>query len=182
MLTESQLAERCNYIGASEAAACIGLDPYRQPLDVWLEKCGLMPAPDLSGKECVEAGNVFEPAIRGWASQRLGVPVDDWPRQAAQGEGGEGVSELIEPIDPTDAASAIRLIVQRWRECTQIANLAKKSTNQPLVEKTPGAVASLVEQIIEAAAYLSQGNDSDRESLAAAVAKVLCGQEGDLNT
>lgn len=76
MLTQEQLAERKGYIGASEAAAVCGLDAYRHPVDVWMEKTGRVDPPDLSDVECVEAGNVFEPAIRGWAAQRLGVKVN----------------------------------------------------------------------------------------------------------
>lgn len=76
MLTQEQLDERSGYLGASEAAAVLGLDPHRQAMDVWLEKTGRVPPVDLSDRECVEAGNVLEPAIRAWAAQRLGRRID----------------------------------------------------------------------------------------------------------
>lgn len=40
MLTEQQLEKRKSGIGASEAAAVLGLNKYRTPLQVWLEKTG----------------------------------------------------------------------------------------------------------------------------------------------
>lgn len=40
MLNDEQLALRRTGIGASEAAACLGLNKYRSPLDVWLDKTG----------------------------------------------------------------------------------------------------------------------------------------------
>lgn len=40
MLTDEQLAERHRYIGASEAAAALGLNKYKTPLGLWLEKTG----------------------------------------------------------------------------------------------------------------------------------------------
>lgn len=84
------------------------------------------------------------------------------------------MSDLIEPIDAKEAAAAIRGIVQRWRDCTQVAGLAKRSSQDALVAQAPAVVAGQIEAILEAAAYLSQGDDDDRKSLAAAVAEVLC--------
>jgi len=84
------------------------------------------------------------------------------------------MSDLIDQIDAGEAAAAIRGIVQRWRDCTQVAGLAKRSTQSRLVEQAPAVVAAQVEAILEAAAYLSQGDDFDRKALAAAVAEVLC--------
>lgn len=44
MLTQEQLARRHEFIGASEVAAIIGLDPFRTALDVYAQKVGLVPA------------------------------------------------------------------------------------------------------------------------------------------
>jgi putative phage-type endonuclease len=40
MLTDTQLAQRRQGIGASEVAAVLGLAPYATPLDVWMRKTG----------------------------------------------------------------------------------------------------------------------------------------------
>jgi hypothetical protein len=78
--------------------------------------------------------------------------------------------ELEEPLDPKEAAAAIRGIVTNWRTCTQAAGLARKAgRGQDAVEPLATAVAA----IIEAAAWLSQGDGEDRLTLARAVAESL---------
>jgi hypothetical protein len=84
------------------------------------------------------------------------------------------MSDLIEPIDANEAAAAIRGIVTRWRKCTEVASLSKRSTQADLVAAAPSILSLQIEMIIEAAAWISQGDDDDRKSLAAAVADVLC--------
>ncbi len=58
------LAFRRNGIGASEAAAAVGLSPWQTPLELWKVKTGIMQPKDLSGNAAVEQGNRMEPAIR----------------------------------------------------------------------------------------------------------------------
>ncbi len=43
MLTEKQIAERKNYIGASEAAGVVGLSRWQTPFEVWARKTGQIP-------------------------------------------------------------------------------------------------------------------------------------------
>ena len=59
------LAARTNGIGASEAAAVVGLSPWSTPTQLWRIKCGLEKAKDLSASEVVERGHRLEPALRG---------------------------------------------------------------------------------------------------------------------
>lgn len=51
-------------IGASEAAAAIGMSPWQTPLELWKIKCGLSQPKDLSGNAAVEQGNRMEPILR----------------------------------------------------------------------------------------------------------------------
>lgn len=68
MLTVEQLEERMSGIGGSEAPAVAGIDTYRQPLDVWMEKTKRQPPADLSDKEQVLWGNLLEDLVaREWA-------------------------------------------------------------------------------------------------------------------
>lgn len=63
-LTRPQwLAVRQQGIGSSEAAAAIGLSPYLSPLELWQQKTGRIPAPDLSDNEAVFWGSTLEPLI-----------------------------------------------------------------------------------------------------------------------
>lgn len=51
-------------IGASEAAAAIGLSPWQTPLELWRLKSGVSEPKDLSGNPAVEQGNRMEPLLR----------------------------------------------------------------------------------------------------------------------
>lgn len=60
---ESWLEARTLGVGGSDVAAIMGLSPYRSAYEVWAEKTGLAQAPDLSGRESVQWGNILEPVV-----------------------------------------------------------------------------------------------------------------------
>jgi putative phage-type endonuclease len=64
---------RAKGIGASELAAILGLDPYRTPLDVWMEKTGRKP--QFMGNEATFRGNALEDAVGAYMQRELG---EDW--------------------------------------------------------------------------------------------------------
>ena len=51
-------------IGASEAAAAIGMSPWQTPIELWRIKVGAEEPKDLSGNAAVEQGNRMEPVLR----------------------------------------------------------------------------------------------------------------------
>lgn len=53
-------------IGSSDAAAAIGLSPYKCALSLWLEKTGRKAPEDLSQKEPVLWGTILEPGLAGF--------------------------------------------------------------------------------------------------------------------
>lgn len=61
---EAWLKHRKDYIGGSEAACIMGLNPWKSNLDLFREKTGKQEAPDLSGNEAVEYGTKAEEHIR----------------------------------------------------------------------------------------------------------------------
>ena len=61
---ESWLAGRSVSIGASEAAAVVGLSPFETTYELWERKTGRRRDKDLSGNAVVERGNRIEPAMR----------------------------------------------------------------------------------------------------------------------
>ena len=64
-------------IGASEAAAVVGLSPWMTPLELWRLKVGAAQAKDLSGSAAVSHGVRMEPALRGlYAAMNPGYTVD----------------------------------------------------------------------------------------------------------
>ena len=55
---------RTNGIGGSDVSALMGVNNYKSPLALWLEKTGRAEPPDLSGNEAVQWGVTLEPIIR----------------------------------------------------------------------------------------------------------------------
>ena len=62
MLTPAELIERRNYIGGSDVAAILGLNPYRNITDVYLEKTNQLEARATTSRPA-DLGNRLEPAL-----------------------------------------------------------------------------------------------------------------------
>jgi len=77
-LTQDQLARRRLGIGASEAAAAIGISRYATPVDVYLSKVMPDSGRDLSGT-MADFGNSLESAIIDYYERRTGVHGYRWP-------------------------------------------------------------------------------------------------------
>lgn len=61
---EDWLSTRSMGIGASEAAAAVGMSPWQSPIDLWKLKSGITEPKDLSSNPAVEQGNRMEPVLR----------------------------------------------------------------------------------------------------------------------
>lgn len=61
---EEWLQGRTSFIGGSDAAAILGMNPYKTNVDLWLEKTGQTTPPDISDKPYVEYGNKAERSLR----------------------------------------------------------------------------------------------------------------------
>ena len=61
---ESWLKNRTKYLGGSDVACILGLNPYKSNLELYREKIGLVAPPDLSGNAAVEYGTKAEEHIR----------------------------------------------------------------------------------------------------------------------
>jgi len=69
---ETFLSERRSGIGGTDAAAILGVSPWKTPLQVWAEKTGKISEPDLSELERIEWGNRLEPVICEAYAERTG--------------------------------------------------------------------------------------------------------------
>lgn len=69
-LTAQQLASRNDGIGGSDAAAAVGLSPYKTPYELWLEKTGQRQPEDLSDNDRIHFGNLLEDVVAGEFSRR----------------------------------------------------------------------------------------------------------------
>lgn len=69
--TPEWFEERFNHIGASEAAAACGVSPWKQPLDIYLEKRRLVEP--FAGNDFTRLGSAMEPVIRAEFTHRTGI-------------------------------------------------------------------------------------------------------------
>jgi putative phage-type endonuclease len=75
MLSAEALETRKTGIGGSDAAAAVGLSPWKSPVQLWLEKTGTVEPDDLSSNERVHFGNVLEDVIADEFKRRSGLNV-----------------------------------------------------------------------------------------------------------
>lgn len=61
---EDWLQARHSFIGGSDAAAILGLNPWKTNVDLWEEKTGRKEAADISDNEAVKFGSQSEPYLR----------------------------------------------------------------------------------------------------------------------
>lgn len=61
---EAWLEARGRRIGGSDAAALLGLNPWKNNVELWEEKTGRREPEDIGDKPCVKYGNAAEPLIR----------------------------------------------------------------------------------------------------------------------
>lgn len=61
---EDWLQARHSFIGGSDAAAILGLNPWKTNVELWEEKTGRKEKEDISDKEAVKFGSMAEPYLR----------------------------------------------------------------------------------------------------------------------
>lgn len=74
-LTDEQIADRRNRLGASEMAVVAGLSKYRSPIALWAEKRGLVAEP-FEGNEYTEWGTRLEGVVADAYAEKMGVTVE----------------------------------------------------------------------------------------------------------
>jgi putative phage-type endonuclease len=74
--TPIEIEQRRSTIGGSEAAAALGVDPFRSMLALWAEKTGRIPPADLSEDEAVQWGIDLEPLVLQKLADRTGRHIE----------------------------------------------------------------------------------------------------------
>ena len=69
-ITAKQKKRRRHYIGSSDCAALLGLDPWKTPIDVWFAK--VYETEDIRDTRAMERGSYLEEGLLRWAAHRLG--------------------------------------------------------------------------------------------------------------
>jgi putative phage-type endonuclease len=70
------LKARRSGIGGSDALACLGLDPWKTRMEVYLDKLGQAPAREQTDR--MRWGQIVEAAILDWFVERTGLKVERW--------------------------------------------------------------------------------------------------------
>lgn len=65
--------DRSQFIGASDISAVLGMNPWKTPLQLWAEKTGRVPTPDLSDNEPAEWGRRLERVVSAKFAEKNGV-------------------------------------------------------------------------------------------------------------
>lgn len=68
-ISEFHKSRRQKYLGASEIASVLGVNPFQNAYDLWLLKTGR--AAPFEGNQATDFGNRFEPVILDWASEQI---------------------------------------------------------------------------------------------------------------
>jgi len=69
MITMKQREDRAKGIGSSDAPVILGVDPFRTPYDLWLQKTGRVPPTEEN--DAMRLGSVLEPVLLQLAGERL---------------------------------------------------------------------------------------------------------------
>jgi len=83
-ITGTQLEKRKDYLGSSDMAALLGLDPFKNAHDVWLDKTGKLEP--LEPSPAMQAGTFFEDGVLQYAEKELG-PIIRNQYRSARGRG-----------------------------------------------------------------------------------------------
>jgi len=79
-ITEQQREQRRKFLGSSDAAAVVGLDPFRSPLDIFYDKTGqIVPTSGVADNEAIRLGNILEEPVLRWfgAEKNLKLILND---------------------------------------------------------------------------------------------------------
>ena len=55
--------DRIGYLGGSDAAVVLGISPWKSRYQLWCEKTGAEPIPNLDGVDYIYFGQVLEPIV-----------------------------------------------------------------------------------------------------------------------
>ncbi len=108
-ITEHQREQRIKHIGSSDMAAILGLDSYRSPYDVWLDKTGKLEDSDSDAPlvMAMTMGIHLEVGVLDWAEDDLGpIRRNQYRANAAFHLGSNIDAILLETGEPVEAKTA----------------------------------------------------------------------------
>lgn len=105
---EAWLEIRRKGIGGSDVAACLGLSPFRTPLQVYLDKRGELPQQEQS--QSAYWGTVLEDTVAKEFERRLGLKVQRLRRVIRAGENGFMIANIDRAVINPNIAGNVRVL------------------------------------------------------------------------
>ncbi len=100
-ITETQREARRKHLGSSDVAAILGVDPFKNAYDVWLEKTGKVDG--IEDNQAMFAGRLFEAGVLKFAEKQLGKLIRNQYRSAKNLPIGANIDALVvqgnEPVE-----------------------------------------------------------------------------------
>lgn len=112
-ITETQREQRRNHLGSSDMAAILGLDPWANAYDVFLDKTGKVE--DRKESKVLARGNYLEPAILNYAEDKLGKLLRNQYRVAEGFPLAANVDAIVvDTGNPVEAKSQGAFVDEHW--------------------------------------------------------------------
>lgn len=133
------LEARRDGLGASDAAAVLGISPWKTNVQLWEEKCRLVQPEDIGDKPAVQYGNDAEPLLRQFFAldhpeyhQRRPYPVAASCMEDAASQDEHMVSTLTDPTPGEGPRAPL------WREVPPaISDAQRSSASKPSKDVQP---------------------------------------------
>lgn len=143
-LSQDQITTRNKGIGSSDAAAAVGLNPWKTPAQLWLEKTGRVVPPDISDIEHVHFGNVLEDVVAEEFTRRNGVKVRQRHKSYVKGIMIANVDRLILDGRLLECKNASEYTSSKWAEGPPIHYRIQVEHQLICADKNEAVLAALV--------------------------------------
>jgi putative phage-type endonuclease len=159
------LAWRRKRIGASEAGTVAGFSPFQTRLELWLEKCGLLP--ETAATNNMLLGLALEPVIAAAVERKLGVTIDQ--RQLClESEDHDYMSATLDGVDTLGNVHEFKAPGQ-WSAKTLgddgdsdslPIHWTLQAQHQAIVSRTDGVTVHSIQPSQELLLYLLDANEN----------------------
>lgn len=151
--TDAWHAARRLGLGGSDVAAALGLDEWRSPYEVYLEKTSPGAPVDDAG-EPAQWGTRLEPVVAQWAADELGAGLHAWPSILQQGEHAWMRASLDRLLELDNRLHVLEVKVSRWERAWDADDLPQRAEVQA---RWYLAVTGLEEAVVAALLHGTRG-------------------------
>lgn len=117
-ITPKQIEARRKHIGSSDVAAILGVDPWKNSYDVWLDKTGRLE--DREPNDAMKAGSRLERSVLAFAHEHLGALVRNQYRSMPEAFLGANIDALVKadgtPVEAKTSGITSGYASDEWGE------------------------------------------------------------------